>query len=65
MHISLKVTIYGSDRKLLEVKMQDGKIEADVPADVAKLPEWKGPIRVAVLRAKEPKADLGSYQTLP
>ena len=51
------MTIYGSDRKLLDVQMDDGKIEAEVPADVAALPEWKGPIRVAVLGAKTPKAE--------
>jgi hypothetical protein len=32
--------------------MINGKIEANVPGEVAKLPDWKAPVRVALLKGK-------------
>ncbi len=52
IHLLLQATIISSGRKLLDVLMINGKIEANVPVEVAKLPDWKAPVRVALLKGK-------------
>ena len=43
-----KVKIFGTDRQLLETWMVDGKIQAEVPGDLARLPDWKAPVRISI-----------------
>ena len=48
----VQVKIFGTDRLLLETLMENGKIEAQVPDKVARLPDWKAPVRVSLIRTK-------------
>jgi len=49
--------IFSADRMLLEVWIINGKIEAHVPDDIAKLTDWKTPLILAV-----PKGNLDTVE---
>ena len=38
-----------SDRKLFEAFMVNGTVEGKVPAEVAKLPDWKTPLSIGIV----------------
>jgi hypothetical protein len=44
-----------SERELYSGLMIDGTFEADVPDDIANLPDWKNPIFIGVGSAKHGK----------
>ena len=56
----LQVIIYESTLKLLEVWMIDGKIDVEVPAEIAKLPNWKAPISIAVHQGSNFETNTGN-----
>ena len=46
--VHFQAEIYGSNHKLLEAWMINGKIDVDIPEAIAKLTNWKAPIRIDV-----------------
>ena len=48
------MTIMSSDRKLFEAEMVNGTIEGEVPAEVAKLPDWKTTLTIGIVTGAPP-----------
>ena len=59
-----QVEIYGSDVKLIDVWMINGKIDAEIQEEIANLPNWKVPITVAVHRGSSHESRQGKIEII-
>ena len=59
-----QVEIRGSNVKLIDVWMIDGKIDAEIPQEIAILPNWKVPITVAVHKGSSHESKQGKIEII-
>lgn len=57
----VQVSIYGSNNKLLEAWMINGVIDVEVPKEIAKLSNWKAPIRIGVHKGERTEFEEGTF----